>query len=412
VTAPYHPPANEFRAPPNEFRAPANKEFHQPPPSSAPRTQSREDFLGMRGDEHVGRPNTPGHVGPSTLTHAPELTPFRPTITPSHITTLPNPAGRPARGPRPPLAPRWQAASSTYAGKFSHWSQASSPRIASFQSTRVASWNQIQAHRTGASWRGQFHSPQYRQWRHNYWQFRQGRAEEIWLATNGLYNSLFDNHWWSSCWWRRRPWDVSADISPWWWWSTPTWADEAAFYGPDLGSAPIPYDPGTDAFYDGNNYDVDGNDQGSAADASQQAIDLSNAPVDEYPVPEPAPAGQPQEWLPLGSWALTQQEQGDAVLYFQISVDRDGIVGGGYKNALTGDEQPIVGRLDKRSQRLAWHIANNPQTVFETGLTSLNYDVAGVFVHFGTDQTQNWLLVRLPSPDMPPGPATVPPDAN
>ena len=115
-----------------------------------------------------------------------------------------------------------------------------------------------------------------------------------------------------------------------------------------------------------------------------------------------------EQWLPLGSWALTQQEQGDAVLYFQLSVNRGGIVAGGYKNALTGDEQPIIGRLDKHSQRLAWHIANNPDTVFETGLSSLNYDAASVFLHFNGTQTQTWLLVRLPSPEMPPGPVKVP----
>ena len=427
VTAPYHPPANEFRAPTSGFRAPTNEprppanEFRAPTNEfRAPTNETRkpanqqavEDFLGMRGDERGARSNGPAHVPSPTITHGPELTPFRPGIASSHITTLPNPPGRAERGPRPPLAPRWQAASTAHATQFSHWRQTNSAGIASFQATRATRWNQIQSHATGASWRGQFRTAPYRQWRHNVWDFRRGRAGEIWLATNGLYNNLFDNHWWSTCWWRRRPWVEVVNVSPWWWWATPTWADEAAFYGPDLGQAPIPYDPGTNAFYDGNTYDVDGNDQGNAADTAQGAIDLANPPVNDYPVPEPAPEGQQQEWLPLGSWALSQQEQGDAVLYFQLSVDRDGLIGGGYKNALTGDEQPIVGRLDKRSQRLAWHIADNPQTVFETGLSSLNYDVAGVFVHFGTNQTQNWLLVRLPSPDAPPGPVAVPPDGN
>jgi len=391
-------------------------EFHAPPPSAPARTEPKEDFLGMHGEERTVRPVAPTHFAPTTLpstvTHPTVLTPFKPATGPARFSSLPDPGGKPARGLRPALAPRWQAASGKYSNQFSHWSQTNSPRIAAFQASRAARWNQIALHRTGASWRGQFHTPQYRQWRHDFWDFRRSRAEEIWLATQGLYGSLFDDYWWSSCWWRHRPWSVAADFPPWWWWSTPGWADEVAFFGPDLGAGPIPYDPGTNVFYDGNTYDVDGNDDGSAADAGQQVIDLSNVPVDDYPVPEPAPEGQPQEWLPLGAWALTQQEQGDAVMYFQLSVDRNGVIGGGYKNALTGDEQPVVGRLDKRSQRLAWHIANNTQTVFETGLSSLNYDVAGVFVHFGPNQTQNWMMVRLPSPDLPPGPATIPPDTN
>ena len=149
---------------------------------------------------------------------------------------------------------------------------------------------------------------------------------------------------------------------------------------------------------------LDGQDDGSAVDAREQAAGLAGPPVDndDIPVPEPPADGQQAEWLSLGAWALTQQEQGDPVMFFQISVNRDGIVAGGYKNALTGDEQPIVGRLDRKTQRVAWHINNAPQTVFETGLSDLNYDVASVFVHFGAAQTQTWLLVRLPSPATPP----------
>ena len=93
-----------------------------------------------------------------------------------------------------------------------------------------------------------------------------------------------------------------------------------------------------------------------------------------------------------GVWALTQQEQGDATMFVQLSIDKDGLVAGAYKNIMTGDELPIIGRLDKRTQRVAWHFGEATQTVYETGLSSLQNDVATVFVHFGENQTQTWLL--------------------
>jgi hypothetical protein len=112
--------------------------------------------------------------------------------------------------------------------------------------------------------------------------------------------------------------------------------------------------------------------------------------------------------MPLGVWALTQQEQGDATMFMQFSVDKTGLLAGAYKNALTGDEQPIVGRVDLPSQRVAWHVGEATQTVYETGLSGLENDVVSVFVHFGENITQTWLLVRLPSPEIPPGSVKLP----
>ncbi|MBV8277593.1 MAG: mu-protocadherin-cell-suface protein, partial [Verrucomicrobia bacterium] len=55
----------------------------------------------------------------------------------------------------------------------------------------------------------------------------------------------------------------------------------------------------------------------------------------------------------------------------------------------------------KKTQRVAWKIGSNSSTVIEAGLKNLTEDVASCLVHFGTDTTQTWLLVRLKDPDMP-----------
>ena len=201
------------------------------------------------------------------------------------------------------------------------------------------------------------------------------------------------------------------------------WTTIGIFFGQALAPQPIVYDPGTTVIYEGDTIYINGESGGDATEYRKQTIALANPEVAEIPVPEPPkvaddasddavagddPAVPEGDWLPVGVWALTQQEQGDATMFFQISVDKEGIVGGAYKNVMTGDEQPVVGKLDFESQRVAWHIGDVTSTVYETGFGNLENDVASVFVHFGEEQTQTWLLVRMPSPEMPPGTAKLP----
>jgi hypothetical protein len=121
----------------------------------------------------------------------------------------------------------------------------------------------------------------------------------------------------------------------------------------------------------------------------------------------PAARSGSAEWLPMGVWALTQEEKGDAFMFFQISVNKAGSISGAYANTLTAESEPILGAVDRETQRAAWRIGQNGKTVIETGLFSLTKDVASAAVHFGPDNTQTWLMVRLPQPSMPNQPAKV-----
>jgi hypothetical protein len=59
----------------------------------------------------------------------------------------------------------------------------------------------------------------------------------------------------------------------------------------------------------------------------------------------------------MGVWALAQEEKGDAYMFFQMSVDKEGVVSGAYKNVLSGEQSPISGQVDKKTQRVAWKLA-------------------------------------------------------
>ena len=85
-------------------------------------------------------------------------------------------------------------------------------------------------------------------------------------------------------------------------------------------------------------------------------------------------------------------------MFFQISVNREGLISGGYENAITGDQKMIAGQVDKETQNVAWRIGDNKATVLTTTLANLTQDVSTVAIHFGSDRVQTWLLVRMPEP--------------
>lgn len=105
---------------------------------------------------------------------------------------------------------------------------------------------------------------------------------------------------------------------------------------------------------------------------------------------------------------MVQEEKGDAFMFFQISIDKNGVVSGAYKNLLSGEVAPISGQVDKKTQRVAWKIDSNSSTVIEAGLQNLTQDVASCLVHFDTDTTETWLLVRLKDPATPNTPQSGP----
>ncbi|MGA7391293.1 MAG: hypothetical protein WBW78_01415 [Terrimicrobiaceae bacterium] len=390
-------------------------------PPQVPKPQGGGDFIGMRSDRPASRPDTSNRPD---IANRPGLAdrdrpgianrPGLPNIEnrPGLGDNLPNfdsRPGRPARPERPNRPDHWQNIQNNNDNQWNRWRQNNSTRINNFQINRTNNWNRINARYKERGWAGRYGSPDYLRWRGDVRNFRIGRGWEIWGQRRPLWNTCFDNHWWASCWWRPRPiMPISVAVSPWWWWRPFVWPSVGVFFGASIASQPIIYDPGTTAIYEGDTYFVDGQPVSSATEAREAASKLADPEVAETPVPEPAMEGQPEEWLPVSVWALTQQEQGDATMFVQLSIDKNGIVGGAYKNVMTGDEQPIIGQLDARTQRVAWHVGDATQTVYETGLSNLQNDVASVFVHFGKDMTQTWLLVRLPSPELPPGSVKLP----
>jgi len=106
------------------------------------------------------------------------------------------------------------------------------------------------------------------------------------------------------------------------------------------------------------------------------------------------------EWLPLGVFAMTQEESSTANpnMYMQLAINKDGVIAGTYQNTTTNTAESIQGSVDKDSQRAAWRIVGKDSPVIETGIYNLTNDQSPVLVHFSDGSTQKWLMVRLPDP--------------
>jgi hypothetical protein len=311
------------------------------------------------------------------------------------------------RGQLGNLSPERRQAISDRQQYWNKWSGENKGRIADFRNNRSKNWSNINNFRKNENLAGKFNSSEWQNYRNNVNNFRNNRAVEINNSIQNNFDGNFDDNWWGNCGWYHGSGYWGGN--PWWWWGTATLATAGTFLAIDaIQSAtyqPPVYDYGVNVVYQGDEVYVDGNRTASAQEYAQQAIALANEPAAQPPAPVPPEAGQQPEWLPLGVWALAQEEKGDAYMFFQLSVNKEGEVSGAYQNVLSGEKSPLSGQVDKQTQRVAWKFGTG-NTVIETGLQNLTQDVASCLVHFGPNTTQTWLLVRQKQPEMPNAPQT------
>lgn len=100
------------------------------------------------------------------------------------------------------------------------------------------------------------------------------------------------------------------------------------------------------------------------------------------------------QWQPLGVFSLVQADQSDSNTIFQLAIDKNGDVGGNYYNVLTDTTTQVSGKLDKKTQRVAFRVGDNKNVIYDTGLGNLMSDQAPILIHYGKDRTEQWLLVR------------------
>jgi hypothetical protein len=239
-------------------------------------------------------------------------------------------------------------------------------------------------------------------------------------AIRGNWNANGSNHcmngkgWWTGrhcigfggfgLWggWGYSPW---LNFYPWWyWWGNPGWNYCSSYlpYGWNNGYY-YNYGPGGNVLYQDGQVVVDGQAVGTDAEYAQSAAEL--ATVDPAELKAVASA----DWLPLGtfSWAMTQNEV-DPARVIQLAVSKNGLVSGTVHNRTSGNTYTIQGRVDKDTQRLAFTIGDDRNTVLETGIYNLTQDQTPVLCHFGLTKTDTYNFVRLPEPEHDPAAQPLP----
>ena len=172
-------------------------------------------------------------------------------------------------------------------------------------------------------------------------------------------------------------------------WATPSWTVVNNYLG--FGPQPYTYNYGDDIVYQDNNVYVAGQPAGTAEQYAQQATTIAEAG-------QTASAPKDADWQALGVYALVQGEEKTSNNIFQLAVNKEGIIRGNYYDGLMDTTTEVFGSVDKKTQRAAWTIGKKKDRVFEAGVYNLTQAEVPVLVHFGADQTQQWMLVRMEQP--------------
>jgi hypothetical protein len=169
----------------------------------------------------------------------------------------------------------------------------------------------------------------------------------------------------------------------------PAWEDTASFVGVD--APPVRREPGSTVIINDNRVYVHGERVASADEYTEQAARLADTGRQARPA-------QSDEWKPLGVFGLLQGGEKVAQRTFQLAVNHDGVVRGNYTDIVSDNSLPVVGSVDKKSQRVAWSIGDRKDLVFETGLSNFTKNETTVLVHRKKGSTQQMILVRLEEP--------------
>ena len=194
------------------------------------------------------------------------------------------------------------------------------------------------------------------------------------------------------------PWYRPGYRPPGYWWRPVTAAALTSWFVWGPWGQPVYYSYGTGGtvYYEGDTVYIEGDEYGSSDQYFQDTYNVADA------VPEISDEqADTMEWMPLGVFAVTQEDVNATNLLIQLAVSKDGIIAGTIYNETTEVAHPLEGMVDQKTQRAVWKAADgtNENIVMEAGIFNLAEDTATVLVHFGPETTQTWTLVRIDPPE-------------
>lgn len=100
-----------------------------------------------------------------------------------------------------------------------------------------------------------------------------------------------------------------------------------------------------------------------------------------------------QEWMPLGVFATAPQGAGEAHIFQQLAVNRQGQLQGNYYDSIANAVQPLNGKIDKDTRKVAWAVGNNGAK-FQTTLDDILQPNGLLTMQTGNSK-QAWTLAKM-----------------
>ncbi len=171
-------------------------------------------------------------------------------------------------------------------------------------------------------------------------------------------------------------------------WNYCTWGSCIGYLGYPTDTPAVYYNYGDNVTYQDDNVYYGGQVYATQADYATQAAQIAAVGTQAKPAED-------DKWQSLGVFAMTRGDETTSDNIFQLALNQNGIVRGNYYNAKLDTSTPVLGSLDKKTQRLAWYIQGKPENVCETGLYNLTQTETTMLVHLGKDRTEQYNLFRV-----------------
>ncbi len=198
-------------------------------------------------------------------------------------------------------------------------------------------------------------------------------------SVTNITNIRWYPHWW-------------AHHGPYYWWRRCNWVALTGWLPGIAWSSPIPYDYGTNIYYQDDGVYFNGKRQYSADQYYQYVRTLA--------LNEPPGVSEKSEWMPLGVFALQRPNADSPHAILQLAISKEGAIAGTFYNVVTKNTRPVHGSVDRQTQRAAWMVGSGPEEkmIMETGVYNLTQAQTQVLVHLGPTNARKWLLVRMDAP--------------
>ncbi|MDQ5937341.1 MAG: hypothetical protein QG574_4700 [Cyanobacteriota bacterium erpe_2018_sw_21hr_WHONDRS-SW48-000092_B_bin.40] len=224
----------------------------------------------------------------------------------------------------------------------------------------------------------------------------------------GVRNAFRDDSLFRRDWWGRYPYAWGGAWGDDWAYGYGDWDDLASFWDYPVTTPPVEYDYGNNITYQGDTVYYGNQPSETAANYYTQAqIIAQSMPI--APGQAPAANGKTavpaaltaaeskdaKDWKSLGVFSLTQGDQTNSTMMFQLAVNKKGAIRGNYYNALTKECKVVSGAVDKKNMRVAFEVEGNKTVIYDTGLANLMQPQSPILVHFSKTNTEQWNMVRL-----------------